>query len=139
MDIRNRLLALKPPPEPIEVAGETLYVHVLDGHDLYALYAAAEGEEKPVFMAWTIIYCVQDADGKRVFTFDDVDAVQAMPSTVLVPLFKAACRVNGLLEDDADTIRKNLPVPPGSAGSTGSPTGGDAPSLNCSTVTTPAS
>ena len=45
-----------------------------------------------------------DADGKRMFTDDDIAAVSELPAPVVIALFESAQKLNSLTKDDVDEL-----------------------------------
>ena len=93
-----------------------------------------EDETQIGFRAWVVAYCLCDDQRKRLFDEDKIaDAAAALGRKAAKPMariFNTACRINGLLKSDVDTLEKNSVAKTGPQGD-GS---GESPSASASQV-----
>ena len=54
-----------------------------------------------------IVKTVVDADGNRIFTDSEVEAVGNRPASLLDPIFEKSLQVNGFSKKDVDELVKN--------------------------------
>ncbi len=91
------------------------------------------------FRAWVVAYCLCDDQRKRLFDESNIaNAAAALGRKAAKPMariFNAACRINGLLRSDVDTLEKNSAAKTGPQG-VGS---GESPSASASQVDEPGS
>ncbi|HCS53289.1 hypothetical protein [Rubinisphaera sp.] len=55
----------------------------------------------------TVIACARDAEGNRLFTYDDIDFVGGMGNSIVEPMVLAAKRVNAGADKSLETLGKN--------------------------------
>jgi hypothetical protein len=80
--------------------------------------------------ARTAVTCLCDADGKRLFTDDDMPALSNLHSKALDRIFEAAVILNAVGRDDIADLKKNSSTTPSADSSSSSPAISTAQSAN---------
>ena len=74
-----------------------------DAFDLFLL----DNRENLKMRAYIVALCAVDADGARLFTADDVDALDGKASLPMTRIFMKAREVNKLFDADIEDAAKN--------------------------------
>lgn len=111
---RNTLLNLakKTKVEPVTVDGTTYHVRRLSGDERDSWEAqhhefTEAGKGFAQFRGRLLVRCLCDEAGKRLLTDDDLSAVGEIDAAIVVPLFEAARKLNGIGQEAADEAKKN--------------------------------
>lgn len=98
------LAALAPQEKQVTVEGVVLTVREMDSA------ADTEAFRDNVDMSWKLLVrCTYDADGKLVFTDEDIPRLKKSSKVKLAPLTDAVLRVNGY---KAEAVEKNSAAAP---------------------------
>lgn len=79
-----------------------------------------EREDNIGFRAFTVAFCLCDADGKRLFADDPVKAAEALGvkrGHSITRIFNVATRLNAITRSDQEELEKNSETTPSDAGS----------------------
>ena len=102
-------LSITPVDVPEWGEGAQVGVRVMTGAELYAMnekiLALPEGEtfnQRAYVCALTLC----NADGVRLFSTEEMDALECKSSRVLDRLYEVACRINALRESDRKALEK---------------------------------
>lgn len=74
--------------------------------DAFDAFVTSHADE-PRVRAYIVALCAVDADGNRLFSADDVDALNAKCSAAMTEVFMAAREINKLFLDDSEDQEKN--------------------------------
>ena len=117
MSLRDKILNtedLQREPVEIEEWGETVYVREMTGAErdeyesgLIANRDLPMGERIKGLRALLVVMCTVDADGKSVFTPDDIEAVAAKNARALDKIVNVASSINALSSDAIEDIAGN--------------------------------
>jgi hypothetical protein len=109
----DRIKATKFRVEEVSIPewGNDVYVREMSSGDR-DLFEAQQTEAKGLakyqnFRARIVCACVCDAAGNRLFADTDVGEIAKLPHGPVGTAFDAACRLNGLLEDNVKALEKN--------------------------------
>lgn len=110
---REQILAARKDrkPQRLEVPewGGEVYIRVLSARDQAELSEDTKPTEIPVKV---ILHCLVDEEGARIFTDDDMDALWAEDFPVIMRVFGAAAKLNGLSTAELDeAIASFAPAP----------------------------
>ncbi len=108
MSLREQILAAADrPATPIEVPewGVTVYLRPLSAADRIEIVGRITNGTVP--FAVLVALGVFDADGSRVFTLEDLDALAEKRGEVIERLGRAVMRLNRMGEDDTKDAAKN--------------------------------
>lgn len=75
--------------------------------DLLAVPALSRVSLKGNFRARFVAVTAFDADGKRIFGDEDVEAIGELPSSDIRKLFDVAAKLNGMSKEDEQELEKN--------------------------------
>lgn len=106
-------LPLHPVPLPEDLYGKDVgfFVRTMPGaerSELEKVYMNKDAAEDPGgFRANLLVQTVVDADGKAVFTVEQVERLMAKNSGTLETLFDLACKLNAFREKDVVELEKN--------------------------------
>lgn len=97
---------------PVPEWGGTVRVGAMSGtdRDAWELLVFGSGDRNKAVenvRASLLAFTIVDADGKRVFSAEDVKALGAKSSAALDRVFTAAKRLNRLSDDDVEDLAKN--------------------------------
>lgn len=116
MSVKSKLLALTLPKESVvihELGGEVVWVWGLTGaqRDAFESTMTVQRGKKTErnlanIRARMLVLTLHDADGARLFTDAETEAVGNLPATVLDPLFDVARRLSGMTPEDVDELGK---------------------------------
>lgn len=82
------------------------------------------------FQTSLVIRCAYDEQGQRIFSDQDAEAIDEMPSTVVEKITDAAARLCGITPEDEEAMGEaSAPAEAGASSST-SPNSSDAPSAS---------
>lgn len=130
MPLLSRADILKPRPLPAETVhvpdwGGDVVVRTLSGAERDAFEAAnlqGRGRNQRVNLhnlrARLVALCVVDADGKRVFSDEDAEALGRQSARALDQVFAVASRLNGISEGDLEELEKNSASAPSNGSTT---------------------
>ena len=113
MGLLDKILAAKFKLEPVHVPewDDTYYVREMSAGErdhFEATQTESKGIEKyKNFRARVVCLTLCDADGKRLFRDDQVSDLAKLPAAGVVRVFDAACKINGLLEENVKELEKN--------------------------------
>jgi hypothetical protein len=125
MTLRDQLLARRPKPEAVTVDGMTLHVLQMNGADLFKwqgeIAAAAKvakdaGAEDISLFVPLLLRTLADADGRRLLTDDDAEALKQIDGGTLTRLFKVSMRLNGLDDEGRAAAAGKSPTPVSAGG-----------------------
>jgi hypothetical protein len=111
--------------EPMESPefGGTVYVRAMSGterdafeDETYKVNGKSVELNRRNGRARLLVRCLCDAEGKRLFTDADAQALGEQPAYLLDPLYAKALRLNGFTASDVEELAKNSETGP-SAGS----------------------
>lgn len=77
---------------------------------------------------------LEDENGKRLFTLDDIAALGQKSAAPLSRIFNAACRLNAITPQDVDDLEKNSEATDDASSCLSSPVTSTVPSESCSFV-----
>lgn len=109
---RDAILAMKGGRyEDVPAFGGTVRVAAVsagarDAFEL-ALQDMPEGERRKDFRARLLVMSCIDDDGKPLFTPDDIPVISALEAAAVDPVIEVAMRLNGLSQQDRDTLEGN--------------------------------
>jgi hypothetical protein len=94
--------------EDVEVPGMgVVRVRTVSVGDRCRLEFASEGKDREGYRARLVVASAVDEDGKPLFTYEDVDKINALPAYVIDPIVEAVMRLNALSASDVEDARKN--------------------------------
>lgn len=109
---RDQILASKGNTKPVrlevpEWGAEPVYIRVLSAKDQMELSEGVKPAEMPVRV---ILHCLVDEHGKRILGDDDFDLLSDFPFPVVMRVFAAVAKLNGLstkeLEEAVESFRQ---------------------------------
>lgn len=101
------LAARKLPVEIVSTVTGDVHVHSLTAGEKDEYDLAVQQDPGKRFRARLVQMTARDADGRHLFTPEDLDALAELPVAAIEPLFEAAIRVNRMSDADAEALRKN--------------------------------
>ena len=119
--------------EKIEVPewGGSVYVQTINGFERDAFESRCIAARKngsldtKLLKAQLVILSLFDAEGKRIFSENDINDLNRKSSKVIDDLFTVAQRISGLSDDDVEELKGNSEaVPSGASGSSSPVTSG---------------
>lgn len=102
---KEALLAMTLTRVPVELPEGTAYIRELSGADrdemetAWLKYQREAGHDENDYRGWfaaQVAFCLVDANGKRLFTDAEIDAVNNLPCKVRSRLANVLQRLNGL-------------------------------------------
>ena len=112
MSIRDLMFGVKTKIQPVnlEDVGQ-VYVRDISSADFDELRAGIQAKTGGIsqrgMVAWFVIAGVCDENGNAAFSLDDFEQVNALPSRVMMPLFRAIQDLNNIGNDDTDELVGN--------------------------------
>lgn len=97
--------------EAVETPHGTAYVREMMAGEKDRFEAEQVEKAGQDFRARLIVATCCDESGKLLFTARDVAQVSALPALAIDPVVKAAIRINKLLQEDVDDLRKKSDDP----------------------------
>jgi hypothetical protein len=109
MDIKEKLLALKPKIEKVDVPEVgTVWVRGMTAIELDQWVANhAKTDSRDHYHAFLIARTLCDENGKRLFTDEELKKVSTLPSQVADRLWDIAARLSGITKEAEEANRKN--------------------------------
>lgn len=116
MNLKDKLLAIKPKAERVEIpfVDEPLYIREMLGVErdefessTYLVNGTDVEVNRVNLRARLVGKCVTDADGVRLFGDHELDLVGSIPSSTLSKLYDVACKLNGFSKEDVEELTKN--------------------------------
>jgi spore maturation protein CgeB len=89
--------------------GGTAVVRVISGADRDVFEQALSDKKMEAFRTRFLVLTLCDENGDRLFTNDEVEALNKKSSTVLNRLFDAAWQFNAFTQDAVDSLGKDSP------------------------------
>ncbi len=93
----HALLSVKRKTVNIEIRGEKLTLREIGLSEFEAI-TSRDGIKGSELTARMLVACAIDADGKPVFTEEEVKAIQELPAGVLLEVGNALAEVNGFAD-----------------------------------------
>lgn len=111
MNLREELLERKPPMQPVEAWGRTLYVRKMSGRSALSFAKWTDKQKKKADdldqIVQLLLRTVCDEDGNLVFLDRDAKWLADQAMDDLEPLFDQAIDLNGLSDDDVEQAAGN--------------------------------
>jgi hypothetical protein len=89
----------KPVLHDVPEWGGSVYLRVLSAADQVALSDGVEAKDMPLLV---LVHCIVDDDGQRIFGDDDVDELGQEQFPIIMRVFAAAAKINGLSTAELD-------------------------------------
>jgi hypothetical protein len=95
------------PRKEVEVPewGGSVYIRVMSGAEREEMLSLFQGEK--LTAAALVVLCVVDVHGTRLFTAEDVEAVNGKRGDVLLRIANEAMRYNGLTAEGVDDAKNS--------------------------------
>ena len=115
MSLRDAFFGMgQVPVKQVETEGGTIYVRGMTAkerseYDAQFRLASGKTNRKKQLQARSLMlvqHC-EDENGNKLFTDDDIPALEQMPVSVVEPLVDAACVVSGMTSEEVDKSAKN--------------------------------
>lgn len=110
MNLRDTILASKGELHPVEVPewGCTVFVREISVEERSRLFAKLEEKDHEARLSvWVCLFTLADAEGNRLFTEDDYDALASKPAKVIDRLGRIAADRNLMQASAVEDAKKN--------------------------------
>jgi len=110
---RDQILASRRDRKPVRLEvpewGGDVFVRILTAGEQAAL---ADGIPQGEIPARVLVYCLVDEDGARIFTDEDVAALQDEAFPVILRVFTFAAKLNGLSTNELEEAMQGFAIAP---------------------------